>query len=187
VYVAARAKLAQHLLAELEVSERHRFRDLQVHLVIVQKDGIVRAHEPAFVQLLRVNVEEQRDAARCRHRELTHGPPQSAAAAGGHGPFEEHRRAHARPRAAHERLVGEGFALIHPDDGLKHDAQLVVAHDIVDRAQRVPRLDLRVSEREAPPASIAWPAGPRIQTVTSATDYTRRPLSRHRLALHRMQ
>jgi hypothetical protein len=59
VHAAAHAHLLQHRLAELEVRERHRLRHFQEHVVVVRVDGIVRAHEPALLKLLRVDVQEQ--------------------------------------------------------------------------------------------------------------------------------
>ncbi len=60
VGAAARANLLQHACAQTEVAERCRLGDLEVNGAIVKEQRIVRAHQPAVAQLVRVQVDEQR-------------------------------------------------------------------------------------------------------------------------------
>ena len=55
---AARAELAQDVDAQLVVGEGNGLGDLEVHVVIVRVERIVRTDEPGLLELLRVHVQK---------------------------------------------------------------------------------------------------------------------------------
>ena len=57
---AAFTHFAEHAPAEVVVGEGRRFGDLHEHVMVVKKERIVRANEPARAELVRVQVDEQR-------------------------------------------------------------------------------------------------------------------------------
>src|SRR6185295_3998099 len=65
----ARAYVAKNIHAELEMQKRHRLGNFQIDIVVVRKNRIVGAHQPAFAELVRMNVEERGRARAKRNRD----------------------------------------------------------------------------------------------------------------------
>jgi len=78
---AASAHLVEHVLAEPEVRQRHRLGDLEVDVLRVLEDGIIRLHDPAFVELGGMDVEKQRVRRAALERHAAQHAPELARAA----------------------------------------------------------------------------------------------------------
>src|SRR5690606_38323557 len=76
----ARADLLEHVDAQVIVRERRGFGDLQVHVLVVKEQWVVRTHEPVLTQLMRVEIDEKRSILDLLESYLAHRTSQLATA-----------------------------------------------------------------------------------------------------------
>lgn len=129
------AELAQDVEAKIEVGDRDGLRDLDEGLVIVRKDGVVGAHDPALVELLGVHVEEESVAAAEWNRDFANEAAEPACAACGDGLLKEDEWvAKLGEAAANQRFVAVDGTRIQAHYGLEDDGKMLGADHAGERA-----------------------------------------------------
>jgi len=105
VRARAGADFAQHAHAQVEVGERHRFGDLQINVVVMRENGIIGADEPAVLQLVGMQVEEDRGTAAQRDADFSDHPSEPSRGSLRAGVLEERGGCETGNAASNERVV----------------------------------------------------------------------------------
>ncbi len=111
--------LSQHTLTEIEVRERSRFGDLQVDVMIVREDRVIGAHEPMLLELARVKVDENGNAAAEGKGDFSNHPAEPSDRSLRRRSLEEGDRRKSRNPATNEGLESKQLAIVQADDRLK--------------------------------------------------------------------
>jgi len=128
VRARATADFAQHAHTKIKMGDRNRFGDLKVNVVIVRKDGVIRAHRPQFFQLVGMQVEKDRRTGAQGNGDLADHPPEPSNGVFHIDALNEGGGRKAGDCTPDERLVGEQRARVQMHDGLEHRRQILGLH-----------------------------------------------------------